>query len=74
MLFGSHPAQIIAAQPIEIHGTRMLDVVYQLPGETTSRSARLGPESVPAAGLNAGDRVLVHLLMNVATRIELATT
>ncbi len=73
MLFGAHPAQIVVAQPIEIHGTRMLQVVYKLDGETTPRSARLGLESLPPA-LRAGDRVLVHLLMNVATRIEPATT
>jgi hypothetical protein len=70
MLFGAHPALIVAVQPVQIHGTRMLDVVYQLEGETAPRSARLGAEALPDR-LAAGDRVLVHLLMNVATRIEL---
>ncbi len=73
MLFGAHPAEIVAAQPIEIHGTPMLDVIYKLDGETTPRSARLGRESLPPV-LHTGDRVLVHLLMNVATRIEPAAT
>ncbi len=73
MLFGAHPAEIVAAQPIEIHGTPMLDVIYKLDGETIPRSARLGHESVPPV-LHTGDRVLVHLLMNVATRIEPAAT
>ncbi len=73
MLFGAHPGQIVATQPIDIHGTPMLDVVYKLDGEITPRSTRLGPESLPPV-LHQGDRVLVHLLMNVATRIEPATT
>jgi hypothetical protein len=73
MLFGAHPAEIVALQPIEIHGTSMLDVIYKLDGETTPRSTRLGRESLPPV-LRVGDRVLVHLLMNVATRIEPATT
>ena len=69
MLFGPHAAVVLAVQPVEIHGTRMLDIVYRLDGESEARRARLGLESVEAA-LNAGDRVIVHLLMNVATRIE----
>lgn len=69
MLFGAHSAQIVALQPVAIHGTRMLDVIYQLDGEATARSARLGVEALPAT-LEVGDRVQVHLLMNVATRIE----
>jgi hypothetical protein len=73
MLFGAHPARIIAVQPVQIHGTRMLDVVYQLDGETTPRSARLGAEALPET-LNVDDRVFVHLLMNVATRIDPATS
>jgi hypothetical protein len=50
----------------------MLDVIYQIDGESASRSARLGLEALPTM-INAGDRVLVHLLMNVATQIEAAT-
>ncbi len=69
MLFGAHTARIIALQPVAIHGTRMLDVVYQIDGETTTRSARLGAEALPAT-LEVGDLVQVHLLMNVATRID----
>ena len=69
MLFGSHAGQVVATQPIDIHGTRMLDVTYQLDGETEPRAARLGLEALPGM-LHPGDRVVVHLLMNVATRIE----
>lgn len=69
MLFGAHSARIVAVQPVMIHATRMLDVIFQIDGETTARSARLGAEALPAT-LAVGDRVQVHLLMNVATQIE----
>lgn len=69
MLFGPRTGTIVAVQPIEIHGTRMFDVVYRLDGEGSTRSARLGMEAIPGA-VQPGDRVVVHLLMNVATRIE----
>ena len=69
MLFGPQSGVVVATQPIDIHGTRMLDVVYRLDGEAQTRSARLGLEALPAT-LQPGDRVVVHHLMNVATRIE----
>lgn len=69
MLFGPRGATVVATQPVNIHGTRMLDVVFKLDGETEPRSARLGYEALPAR-VEPGDRVLVHMLMNVATRIE----
>lgn len=71
MLFGPHPATIVAVQPIDIHGTHMTDIVYRLDNETSTRAARLGMEAMetmPAPGV----RVIVHLLMNVVTRIEQA--
>ena len=71
MLFGAHPATVVNVRPIDIHGTRMYDVVYQLDGENEPRSARLGIESLYGEP-SAGDRVVAHLLMNVATRIEQA--
>jgi hypothetical protein len=69
MLFGTHAGEIIAAHLIDIHGTRMLDVRYLLDGEPEPRAARVGLEAVPET-LAPGDRVVVHLLMNVVTRID----
>ncbi|HSH82202.1 MAG TPA: hypothetical protein VLA19_27055 [Herpetosiphonaceae bacterium] len=69
MLFGPQGGVVVATQPVAIHGTHMLDVVFRLDGETETRSARMGAESLPPA-IKPGDRVLVHMLMNVATRIE----
>ena len=69
MLFGPHSGTVVAVQPIDIHGTRMLDVVYRLDAEAEARSARLGAEALTGTP-RPGDRVVVHLLMNVATRIE----
>lgn len=69
MLFGPRAGAIVMVQPVDIHGTRMLDIVYQLDGEASTRSARMGMEAL--YGLpRSGDRVVVHLLMNVVTRIE----
>ena len=70
MLFGPQAGVIVTVQPIDIHGTRMLDVVYRIDGEAQVRSARLGPEVLPNS-LQPGDRVIVHMLMNVATGIDL---
>ncbi len=72
MLFGSHAGAILAAQPVDIHGTRLLDVRYVLDTDPTPRSARLGLEAVSDA-LRPGDRVIIHLLMNVVTRIDRET-
>ena len=69
MLFGPQAGTIVGVQPIDIHGTRMFDIVYQLDGEAQPRAARMGSEALPGT-LQTGDRVIVHLLMNVATRIE----
>ena len=69
MLFGPHAGTVVDVQAIDIHGTRMLDVAYRLDTEGQARSARMGSEALPPA-LQPGDRVVVHLLMNVATRIE----
>ena len=69
MLFGPRAGVVIAVAPIAIHGTRMVDLVYRLDGEASARSARLGLEAIPGA-VKPGDRVIVHLLMNVVTRVE----
>lgn len=69
MLFGPQAGVIVAVQPLDIHGTRMIDVAYRLDGEADTRTARLGPEALGGMP-RPGDRVVVHLLMNVATRIE----
>ena len=69
MLFGPKLGTIISVQPVDIHGTRMLDIIYKLDGETDARSARMGVESLYGEP-QPGDRVRVHLLMNVVTRIE----
>jgi hypothetical protein len=71
MLFGPKPGTIVRVQPVDIHGTRMLDIVYKLDAETGARSARMGLEALYGEPY-PGDRVLVHLLMDVVTRIDRA--
>ena len=69
MLFGPRTGTIIQIQPVAIHGTHMVDVTYQLDGEHQVRSTRLGMEAL-YGGAQVGERVIVHILMNVVTRIE----
>ena len=69
MLFGPKLGTIQSVQPVDIHGTRMLDIIYKLDGEADARAARLGMEALYGEP-HPGERVRVHLLMNVVTRID----
>ncbi|HUL72701.1 MAG TPA: hypothetical protein VLT86_06340 [Vicinamibacterales bacterium] len=70
MLKGTRPAVIKRIQPVSIHGQISLDVFWVDPDdpEEEIRHARVGDESVPR-GLDAGDRVTMHYLMGMVTRI-----
>jgi hypothetical protein len=70
MLKGSKPAIVKKIQPVSIHGQISLDVYFvdpEDPGGQVSL-ARLGQEGVPR-DLEAGDRVELHYLVGVVTRI-----
>ncbi|GAC1553344.1 MAG: hypothetical protein NVS2B7_29290 [Herpetosiphon sp.] len=69
MFIGAQPGQIVAIRPLDIHGTQLFDIVFQLDGQTTTASARLGAEALYGEP-TVGDRVIVHLLMQTVTRIE----
>ena len=70
MLKGSRTAIIHRIQPISIHGQVSLDVFWMDPDdpEQELRHARVGDESVPR-DLAAGDRVTLHYVMGVVTKI-----
>jgi hypothetical protein len=70
MLKGTRTAIVHRIQPISIHGQVSLDVFWMDPDdpEQELRHARVGDESVPR-GLAAGDRVTLHYLMGVVTKI-----
>jgi hypothetical protein len=70
MLKGTRPAIVKRIQPVSIHGQISLDVFWVDPEdpEEEVRHARVGDESVPR-GLDAGDRVTMHYLMGMVTRI-----
>jgi len=70
MLKGTRPAVVKRIQPVSIHGQVSLDVFWVDPEdpEEEIRHARVGDESVPR-GLDAGDRVTMHYLMGMVTRI-----
>lgn len=70
MLKGTRAAIVHRIQPISIHGQVSLDVFWMDPDdpEQELRHARVGDESVPR-DLAAGDRVTLHYLMGVVTKI-----
>lgn len=70
MLKGTRQGVVSRVQPISIHGQISLDVFWSDPDDPESeiRHARVGEESVPR-GLSAGDRVTMHYLLGMVTRI-----
>ncbi len=73
MLRGSREAIVRKIQPISIHGQISLDVHFVYPDDDTEQIgvARIGPESV-AAGIEAGDRVLLEFVLGTVTQISRA--
>jgi hypothetical protein len=71
MLKGTRTAVIQRIQPISIHGQVSLDIFWMDPEdpEQELRHARIGDESVPK-DLAAGDKVTLHYLMGVVTKID----
>src|SRR5919106_238253 len=70
MLKGSKPALVKKVQPVSIHGQISLDVYVVDPDDPQGQVslARLGEEDVPR-DLEPGDRVSLHYLVGVVTRI-----
>ena len=70
MLKGTRTAVIHKVQPISIHGQVSLDVFWMDPDdpEQELRHARVGDESVPR-GMAPGDKVTLHYLMGMVTKI-----
>jgi hypothetical protein len=69
-MFGSQPGVLHAAQLVDIHGARFWDLTYELdsaPGQR--KTGRIGVESA-YENPQPGDRVLLHLVMGVLTKIE----
>jgi hypothetical protein len=70
VLKGTRNAIIERIQPISIHGQISLDVFWMDPDdpEPELRHARVGDEAVPK-DLSSGDRVTLHYLMGMVTKI-----
>jgi hypothetical protein len=70
MLKGTRTAIVKRLQPMSIHGQISLDDFWVDPEdpEEEIRHARVGSESVPR-DLEAGDRVMLHYLMGMVTKI-----
>lgn len=70
MLKGTRQAVIHRIQPVSIHGQVSLDVFWQDPEdpEQEIRHSRVGDDAVPR-NLQPGDKVTLHYLMGMVTRI-----
>jgi hypothetical protein len=70
MLKGSRVGIIRKVQPVSIHGQISLDVYFADPDDPDGQVslARVGPEATPRH-LEAGDRVELHYVLGVVTRI-----
>lgn len=75
MLKGSKPAIVQKIQPVSIHGQVSLDIYYLDPDDPQGqvRLARVGQESVPR-DIEAGDRVDLHYVVGVVTRVTKSTS
>ena len=71
MLKGTRTAVIHKIQPMSIHGQVSLDIWWMDPEdpEQELRHARVGDEAVPR-DLAAGDKVTLHYLMGMVTKVE----
>ena len=71
MLKGTRQAVVQRIQPISIHGQVSLDVFWMDPEdpEQELRHARVGDE-VSAEAHAAGDKVTLHYLMGMVTKID----
>lgn len=69
IMSGIRSVTIHSVQGVNMHGTLLVDVVYQVDGEGKTRSARLGPEAVTGTP-QAGARATVTFLMDVATALR----
>lgn len=70
MLKGTRQAVVHRIQPLSIHGQVSLDIFWQDPEdpEQEIRHARVGDDAVPR-DLQPGDKVTLHYLMGMVTRI-----
>jgi hypothetical protein len=70
MLKGTRQGIVSRIQPVSIHGQISLDIFWSDPEDPESeiRHARVGEEAVPR-DLAAGDRVTMHYLLGMVTRV-----
>ena len=64
----SRIALVQAVRPFDLHGDRYLDLLLEFDGEAEPRAVRLHASECPA-GLAAGERLSVRLVMGVATGV-----
>ena len=69
-MFGKQPGTLLSVQLVDIHGSRFYDLAWTLDSTSQQRgTGRIGVESVYAEP-QAGDKVLLHLVLGQVTRVE----
>lgn len=69
-MLGDREATVVDVRPFDIHGVHHVDLTVAF-DDGERALARLGAESVPD-GIEAGDRVLVRLVMSSIVGVERA--
>lgn len=70
-MLGNQKGTLLAVQQIDIHGSRFWDVSYALLNTPDqARQGRIGLESV-YDNPRIGDKVILHQVLGVLTKIEL---
>lgn len=67
-LSGNRAATIVSIVTVDIHGTIMHDITFQIDGEQNHRQARVGAEAITGS-IQPGSAVVITFLMNVVTAI-----
>jgi hypothetical protein len=69
-MFGKQPGTLLHIQLVDIHGSHFYDLAWALDTTPQQRATgRIGVESV-YADPQAGDKVLLHLVLGQVTRVE----
>lgn len=67
---GKQAGALLEVRAVDLHGALFYDLVFALDSSPTqARSSRIGRESV-YADPQAGDKVLLHLVLGQVTRVE----
>jgi hypothetical protein len=72
-MIGRHPGRLLDIRAVDIHGAKFYDLLFALNSAPDKpQTSRIGQESV-YENPQAGDAVVLHLVMGQVTRVEKRT-